>query len=466
MSERAPRRTTDMPALQAPRRSINLALLAQRHATALRVAYLVCIGIATLLHPGFDPSIPHMLERLRRAYLPDLHFKDVVDAVRNLALFFGWGATYALTSRAPTTRRDVVTATLLGMLASLTVESVQLFAENRQASLVDVWTNTVGALGGALALAAVEHRAIGSMRRGTLIGVPGWLPAGALLLTAMGLTFAPSTRPTSIVGWYPSPFGRIRAALDTVQAQVPWPALAVDALAWIAVGLAVAMTISDRTGRVRTRQLLAWLVLAPGALLVTHLGRLAVGLQREASAPAVQGGALALGMLAGLLLVPVWRRRVTARSTRAAHLGVLAALVGAVMALTPAWWVLVGAGAPRFRWQQLVPMLSLFSRQDMSSVFLVLQRAGLGAAIGACLAARKRVGAPVPGLWSAVAYAAVLEGAQFLVPGRYPDITDVLITGAAAALVLALVERADRGPAESEAAPDMALNACPRTGRF
>jgi hypothetical protein len=111
-------------------------------------------------------------------------------------------------------------------------------------------------------------------------------------------------------------------------------------------------------------------------------------------------------------------------------------------------------------------MLSLFERQDMSSVFLVLQRAGLGAALGACLAARKRLGAPVPGILGAVAYAALLEAGQYIVPGRYPDITDVLITGAAAGLVLALVERADRGPDELEAASVMALNGRPGAGRF
>ena len=446
--ERAPRRTTDMPAHQDPQRSVDLAVLAQRHARLLRVAYLLCIGIATLLHAGFDSSVPHLLERVHRALQFELHYRDAVDAVRNLALFFGWGATYVLTARAPTTRRDVVMATLIGTVASITVESAQLFAQTRQASLMDVCTNTIGALAGALALAAVEHRAIGSMRRGTLIGVPGWFPAGALLLTAVGLTFAPSTRPSQVIGWSASPIARMETVLQISPAPVPWVGLCVDALVWLAVGLAVAMTISDRTGRVRTRQLLVWLVVGPGALALTHAGRMLVGLQREALAPAIQGGALGFGLLAGLALVPMWRRRVTARATRAAHLGLLIAAVGAAMAWTPAWWVTVAPGTSAFAWQQLVPMLSLLMRQDMSSVFLVLQRAGLGAAIGACLAARKRVGAPRPGIWSAVAYAGLLELGQYVVPGRYPDITDVLITGAAAGLMLALVERADRSPDE------------------
>lgn len=455
-----------MPAQQAPRASINLAELAQRHATLLRGAYLVCIAMATLLHLGFDPSLPHLLERLQRAIQPDLRANDIVDAARNVALFFGWGAIYALTAQAPTTRRDVAMATLFGLLASVTVESAQLFAAFRYASVIDVWTNTVGSFCGALLLAAVEHRAIGSMRRGTLIGVPAWFPAGALLLAAVGVTFAPSTRRTLTVAFDPSPMARLAHVLQLPMAEPSWPSLVVDAFAWLAVGLAVAMTISDRTGRLRSRQLLAWLVLAPGALALTHLGRLLSGLQGERLAPAVQGAALLAGLVVGLALVPVWRQRVTARSTRAAQLGLLVAAVGAVIAWAPAGWAAEASGGASFRWQQLVPMYSLSVTSGMSSVFLVLQRAGLGAAIGACLAARKRVGAPVPGLWSAAAYATGLELGQCLVPGRYPDITDVLITEAAAGLVLGLVERADREADDKEAASHTALKSGVRAGRF
>lgn len=447
-----------MPAQQAPQRSSNLAALAQRHATPIRIAYLLCIALATLLRLGADPSLAHAFERLQRAIAPVLHFKDVVDGVRNIALFFGWGAIYALTSPQPTTRRDVLRATLVGFFASLTVESAQLFAEFRQASVVDVVTNTLGSLLGALSLAAVEHRAIGDMRRGTMIGVPGWLPAGSLLLAAAGISFAPTSRPAMVIGWVASPLGRLQMVNAAAAAEVHWTALLVDLLAWLTVGLAVGIAITDRSGRIRRRQLLAWLVLAPACLVLVHLGRGMVGLQRDQRALAVQATALIGGLTAALLLVPCWRARVTARSTRAAQLGMLAAVLGAAMAWSPAVWVTRTVGQPTLRWQQLVPMLSLFDRQDMSSVFLVLQRAGLGAAVGACLAARKRIGAPSPGIMSAVGYAAVLEVGQLVVPGRYPDMTDILITGAAACLVLTLVERADRGNELTDPAQQPGLN--------
>lgn len=450
------RRTTDIPAQRSARASIDLSAAAHRYAIVLRVAYLVCIGIATLLHLGFDGSLANASDRLQRAIDPSLGFKDVVDAVRNVALFLGWGATWVLTSDAPTTRRDVIIATLTGMLASVSVESVQLFSAFRTASFVDVATNTAGSLLGALALWLIERRAIGDMRRGTMIGIPGWLPASALLLTAFGLAFAPSGRASMTVAWVSSPLARARAVSEMAAIDVPWTALATDACAWLIVGIIVAVAIDDRAGRIRWGQLVAWLVLVPGLIVSAHVGRAMAGLRREESSAMVQSVAVAFGLLLGLLVVPRWRAAVTARSNRALHLTMLAAAFGMLMSWSPASWA-ARSGATAFSWRQLVPMMSLFQRQDLSSVFLVLQKAGLGAAVGACLAARKRLGEPRPGLRAAVLYAAVLELGQFFVPGRYPDVTDILITGSAACLVAVLIERADRGARQ----PDRGLERPP-----
>ena len=449
-----------MPAQRAPRTGIDLSAVARRYATVLRLAYLACIATATLLHLGVDASPANVLLRLQRAIDPPMGFKDMVDAARNVALFLGWGATWVLTAEAPTTRRDVMIATLTGMFASLTVESIQLFSLFRTASIADVATNTLGSLIGAFALWRVERRAMLDMRRGTTIGIPAWLPAGALLLTAFGLAFAPSSRASMTVVWASSPLERARVIAEAVALDVPWSALLTDAVAWLIVGVSVAVAIDDRDGKVRWGQLVAWLMIVPGLLVTAHYGRAMVGLQRESGSAMVQSVAAAIGLLAGLGLVPRWRRTVTARSTRALQLGVLAAGVGALMSWSPAAWA-VRNGAAQLSWRQLVPMMSLFQRQDLSSVFLVLQKAGLGAAVGACLAARTRVGEPRPGLRAAVLYAAVLEAGQFFVPGRYPDVTDVLITSAAACLVGALVERADRGARASDVAESAALNARP-----
>ena len=464
-SPRAPRRTTDLPAQQAARSSISLASFAQRHARAVRIAYLLCIGLATLLNLHAEPSLANVVERLRHAVEPTLRANDLIDAARNIALFFGWGAIYTLTARIPLTRRDVGVATVVGMLASFSVESAQLFSPVRQASILDLFTNTIGSLLGALSFRLLERRAISDMRRGTMIGVPGWMPAGAVLVLAFGLTFAPSTRAGRVLSWAGSPFTRGQVVESHQPLTVPLVALVTDVVAWIVVGLVVAVAISDRTGEIRRRQLVAWLVLAPGLLALAHLGRDLVGFQREQITAAVQGTSLALGLLAGLVSVPAWRRRCTARSDRALHVGLLVMLVGAVISWTP-HWSHVDSARPRFSWSQLIPMMSLLERQDLTSVFLVLQRAGIGAALGACLAARRRVGVPHPRLRAAIGFAALLEVGQLLVPSRYPDVTDVMITSAAAILVAILVERAARGAALAEPGSVADLNGNHTTGSF
>jgi VanZ family protein len=451
-AERASRHTTDTPVQRPPRTGIDISALALRHAGGLRLAYLLCIAIATLLGLGFDSSLSSAAVRFQRALDPTLSFRDVTDAARNIALFVGWGATWVLTSPAPTTRRDVAIATLGGMLASITVETAQMFSQYRYASVTDVFTNTLGSLIGAVTIWVLEKRATTDMRRGTMIGVPGWMPGGALLLSAIGLAFAPSSRATMRIAWEASPLGRAGSIAATPAINVPWIALLSDVASWLVVGLGVSISISDRTGRIRAGPLLAWLLIIGAMLPLVHLGREMAGLQREAGTLMVQSSAVAIGLAIGLLAVPRWRRLVTARSTRAIQLGLLVAVVGAIIAWSPASWA--ATANAQFSWRQLVPMMSLFQRQDLSSVFLVLQKAGMGAAVGACLAARTRMGEPRPGVRAAVLYAAVVELGQLAVPGRYPDVTDILITAASAALVAVLVERADRGARDgSQARP-------------
>ncbi len=463
---RPTRLTTDLPAQQVARPGIDLLALAIRHAVVLRIAYLVCIGIATLLRVGFDPDPAHVLLRLQRAVAPLWNFKDVVDAVRNVALFAGWGATWVLTSRAPTTGRDIARATLLGLLASVAVEGAQLFSPARVSNILDVTTNTLGALLGAGALWLLERRAANDMRRGTMLGIPAWISAGAMLTTAASLAFAPSSRIALIIDWSATPFARQRMVEASPAVALPWPALVTDGCAWVLAGITVAIAVSDRTGRIRFRQLLGWLLIAPAVLVGVHAGRAYAGLQREEHTLFVQGASFTIGLVAALLALPYWRDRVKARSVRAAQLGIAVALFGALMAWSPASWAALPGATPALSWRQLIPMMSLFQRHDMSSVFLVLQKAGIGALIGAALAARKRVGVPWPGLRAALLYAILLEVGQVLVPGRYPDVTDIMITSAAAGLVAVLAARSGRDAPSDTQMPGRDLNGRASAGRF
>ncbi len=106
------------------------------------------------------------------------------DVVANVALFFPLGFLYALTRAAderPASPRTVlVRALLLGALASLLIETTQLFEPERYPSPVDVTTNALGAL-----LGAWTHRRLAA-RLTVDSGVIGRL---ALELPVMGLVY-------------------------------------------------------------------------------------------------------------------------------------------------------------------------------------------------------------------------------------------------------------------------------------
>ena len=165
--------------------------------TPLRLAYLLCIGIATLLQLGFDPSLPNALSRLQRALDPTLSFRDVVDAARNIALFVGWGATWVLTSRSPDVARrcgprDALRHGRQRRRRERTIFSRVPHGKHRgrgheHARLADRRRSRSG---------SPRRRATTDLQRGTLIGIPGWIAGSALLMSAAGLTFAPSSRPT------------------------------------------------------------------------------------------------------------------------------------------------------------------------------------------------------------------------------------------------------------------------------
>jgi VanZ family protein len=74
------------------------------------------------------------------------------DIILNVILFLPFGALLFLhrAKRIPASR-SVLAPTLLGMLFSVVIETTQCFLPTRTPSLVDVFTNTLGALFGAIA---------------------------------------------------------------------------------------------------------------------------------------------------------------------------------------------------------------------------------------------------------------------------------------------------------------------------
>jgi glycopeptide antibiotics resistance protein len=121
-----------------------------RYRWPARLAYLLVLLFATLQPFYLDTTPANIAERIHRALHPELGGADVVDAARNILLFGGWGIIWALTA-AGSAKRTILRATGTGICISVFVETTQLFSWNRNTSLLDVTTNTIGALGGALA---------------------------------------------------------------------------------------------------------------------------------------------------------------------------------------------------------------------------------------------------------------------------------------------------------------------------
>ena len=180
---------------------------------AARLAYVVIVLLATLTQLDFSPDLAAAGQRLARAFTPSLGWRDAIDALRNLALFAGLGAVWVVTSVSGKVREEIHRATLVGLGLSATVEGLQVFSPVRTASLVDVTTNTLGTLGGALivALLIVEVR----RAKGTpsYVGVPTLLLAGAYGLAVACEAVTPLFRSDEPVAFNGGPFERLRVAL-------------------------------------------------------------------------------------------------------------------------------------------------------------------------------------------------------------------------------------------------------------
>jgi VanZ family protein len=82
------------------------------------------------------------------------------DALSNLLAYFPFGLLLALTMRTYFNNRvSVLLATLLAMSLSVTMEYLQMYLPMRTSSNVDILTNSIGALAGALVAAFINERA-------------------------------------------------------------------------------------------------------------------------------------------------------------------------------------------------------------------------------------------------------------------------------------------------------------------
>ncbi len=230
----------------------------RRRFLAARLGYVAIVLLATLTQLNFSPDLTAAAVRLARAFTPSLGWRDAIDGLRNTVLFAGLGVTWVMTSLSGRVGAEVERATLVGLGLSVTVEGLQVFSPIRTASIVDVSTNTLGALAGALVVAYLVvalHRARNDR---SYLGVPMFLPAGSYGLAALCEALTPLFRSTPLPGLYGGPLARLHAtlglALPLRLGEVPWS----DLLLFAPVGFVVVMFLSERGRPARE----AWPVVA------------------------------------------------------------------------------------------------------------------------------------------------------------------------------------------------------------
>ena len=117
--------------------------------TTTRLAYVVVLAVATLTPFQFDFELANIARRSAGAFQPGVTVRDGVDAVRNVALFSGWGVLWAATARGGQLIPIVRWATFTGLALSVSIETLQLVIPERNSTVLDVFTNTLGSIVGA-----------------------------------------------------------------------------------------------------------------------------------------------------------------------------------------------------------------------------------------------------------------------------------------------------------------------------
>lgn len=419
---------------------------------AARWGYVAVVLLATLTQLHFSSDLTAAGERLIRAFTPSLGWRDAIDGLRNTVLFAGLGAVWVVTSLSGNVRAEIRRATLVGLALSATVEGLQVFSPVRTASIVDVTTNTLGALLGSGAVALLIASVVAAKGARSYLGVPTFLVSaaygGAALCEALTPLFGPAVLPWSAGG----PVGRLEAALAAA-GPIAFDTLPlVDLLLFAPAGFLFLMLLRERGREAR------WLgVAGAGAvlLLVAELGHGMLGYPIWWGAVLVRVTGVAVGAWTAHRALPVLTQllRGPARA-RAALLS-----YGALLVL---WgWRLfqprtdVHAIAAQLAPENLVPLASLAQRVDAFSALHVLQQFLLYLPLGTLLAVwplrlRGRWAHLWPGVWLAV----VIELGHAVIVERTFDVTNALVACAGLGIGWIVVRRSGFAPyGEALAAP-------------
>jgi glycopeptide antibiotics resistance protein len=413
---------------------------------AARAAYVAVVLLATLTDLHFSGDLHAAAHRLVRALEPSLGWHDAVDGLRNAALFAGLGAIWVVTSLGASTRAELRGAALVGFALSATVEGLQVFSPTRTASIVDLASNTAGALVGAAVIALTIDALRRSRGARSFLGIPGSAVAMAYGLAVLCEALTPLFRNELLPWMEGGPLASLRYAL-WASTQLSLGAIPLsDLLLYAPVGALAVLALSERGKPVGNRWpvIAAWLgVLAVAAEIAHGLIRLPIHWEAAAThVVALAAGAWAarrgIGPLSQALRGPV-----RARAALATYAALL--VVWGWRPFVPG--TSARALASQFDAIHLVPLLALASRVDVFSAVHVAQQFLLYAPLGALLAVWPlRSSGRWAHLWPALWLTLAIEAGHIVLADRFLDVTNALIGAAGLAVGWVVVRRAGFEP--------------------
>ena len=407
-----------------------------------RAAYVAVILLATLADLNFDPDMQSARYRLYRALHPWLAWFEIVDGLRNILLFAGFGAVWLVTSRTGRLRDALWRATLYGFLLSTAVEAMQLFSPTRVSSVLDVFTNTTGSLGGALG-AGIIVAAI-RVRRGanSYLGVPAFILALGQVAAILAEAFTPLFRQGMVPYVYGGPVIRLRTALLFTPPFSIWRIPRADLLLALPAGFLAFAAIAE-VGVATATTLIAVAVLATALSFLAEIAHGSTGELVLWEAVFAHAAGMTIGAFIAWRSLPAFMRRF--REERRAGVFFIAY---ALTMIAWSWRPFIPRTGhaeilAEFSREHWIPLRSLALRGDIFTVGHVVQMFALTLPLGAMLAVwplreRGALRWVLPVVWMA----AVLELAHGLIAGRTFDVTNFLIQGAGGWMGWWLVRRA------------------------
>ena len=392
---------------------------------AARAAYIVIVLLATLSDLALSGDTSAAASHAVRALHPGLGWRDVIDGLRNVALFAGLGLVWVVTSPSGDVARAIRQAGVAGALLSITVEAVQVFSPVRSASVVDVVTNTLGALAGAVGVALV----ILEVRRGkggrSYLGFPAALAAGGYGVAVLCEALTPLFRPALFQQYQGGPRQMLDFALQLASplefGQVPW----LDVVLYLPAGFLICLWLNESQLVPRGRVAVIALAGAAASFACEYVHGL-YGLEIRWEAALAHSVALALGAwLAARYSAPITQKLRGAARARA--------VIFAWMALLTFWsWrpfiPRVSGFAETLLPAQFIPLAALAQRMDVFSALHVLQQFAIYLPLGCLLGVWPlRTQGRWSHLWPGVALALVLEVGHIVIEQRLFDVTNALL---------------------------------------